>query len=106
LPPAARRIILQDMEANQTPVFEQLFGELVVLDLSSPFVVLGRLVERQGEFLVLADADIHDLRDTQTTREKYVLACRGHGISPNRRWTWVSMREVVGVSRLDDVIYD
>ncbi|HXT58231.1 MAG TPA: hypothetical protein VN699_06325 [Pirellulales bacterium] len=94
------------MEPARIPKFEDLFGELVVLDLSSPFVVLGRLVERQGEFLVLGEADIHDLRDTQTTREKYVLACRGHGISSNRRWAWVSMRDVVGVSRLDDVIYD
>ena len=100
------RIIVKLMDVQRPPAFEQLFGELVVLDLSSPFVVLGRLVERQSEFLILQDADIHDLRDTQTTREKYVLACRGHGISPNRRWTWVNMREIVGISRLDDVICD
>lgn len=92
------------MASKDLPVFDGLFNELVVLDLSSPFVVLGRLVERQGEFLLLQEADIHDLRDTQTTREKYVLAARGHGISPNRRWTWVSLREVVAISRLDDVI--
>lgn len=92
------------MAAKQVPIFDALFGELVVLDLSSPFVILGRLVERQGEFLVLEDADVHDLRDTQTTREKYVLASCGHGISPNRRWTWVSLREVVAISRVEDVI--
>lgn len=92
------------MDVNQVPIFDSLFGELVVLDLSSPFVVLGRLVERQGEFLILQDADVHDLRDTQSTREKYVLASCGHGISANRRWTWVSLREVVAVSRMEDVI--
>lgn len=75
-----------------------------MLDLSSQFVYVGRLVEAQGEFLVLADADAHDLRDSATTREKYVLAARGHGVNPNRRWVWVSRREVVGISRLADVV--
>ena len=79
---------------------------MVVLDLSSSFVYVGRLVEQQGEFLVLRDADAHDLRDTQTTREKYVLACRGHGINANRLWVWVRLREVVGISRLEDVLLE
>lgn len=92
------------MAAGSPPKFEELFGELVVLDLSSQFVYVGRLVEAQGEFLVLADADAHDLRDSATTREKYVLAARGHGVNPNRRWVWVSRREVVGISRLADVV--
>lgn len=94
------------MASTSAPSWQDLFGELVVLDLASPYVYLGRLIQRQGDFLVLQDADAHDLRDTETTREKYVLACRGHGISANRRWVWVSLREVVGVSRLDDVMVD
>lgn len=92
------------MASVSAPRFEHLFGELVVIDMSSPYVYLGRLVEAQGELLLLADADAHDLRDTATTREKYVLAARGHGINPNRRWVWVSRLEVVGISRLDDVV--
>lgn len=92
------------MASPACPKFEQLFGESVVLDLSSQFVYVGRLVELQGEFLVLAEADAHDLRDSATTREKYVLAARDHGININRRWVWVSRREVVGVSRLADVV--
>lgn len=92
------------MASQASPRFEQLFGELVVLDLSSQFVYLGRLVELQGDFLVLAEADAHDLRDSTTTREKYVLAARDHGINVNRRRVWVSRREVIGVSRLADVV--
>lgn len=92
------------MASAACPKFEQLFGELVVLDLSSQFVYVGRLIELQGDFLVLAEADAHDLRDSATTREKYVLAARDHGINVNRRWVWVSRREVVGVSRLADVV--
>ena len=92
------------MASAPAPQFEHLFGELVVIDLSSPYVYLGRLVEAQGDFLLLSDADAHDLRDTATTREKYVLAACGHGINANRRWVWVSRREVVGISRLEDVV--
>lgn len=92
------------MASQRTPAFEELFSEWVVLDMSSPFVYLGRLVEQQGDYFVLADADAHDLRDTATTREKYVLAARGHGLNANRRWVWVSVRDVVGISRLDDVV--
>lgn len=92
------------MASPACPKFEQLFSELVVLDLSSQFVYVGRLVELQGEFLVLAEADAHDLRDSATTREKYVLAARDHGVNVNRRWVWVSRSEVVGVSRLADVV--
>jgi len=86
------------------PQFEHLFGEVIVVDLASPFVYLGRLVETRGDYLLLADADAHDLRDTATSREKYVLDARNHGVNANRRWVWVSQREIVGISRLDDVV--
>jgi hypothetical protein len=92
------------MAAESTPSFDHLFGQVVVLDLSSPYVCLGRLIEAQGDFLLLCDADSHDLRDTATSREKYVLAARGHGINANRRWLWISRREIVGISRLEDVL--
>lgn len=83
---------------------DSLLGEVVVLDLASPYVYLGRLVSVDAEHLVLEEADCHDLRDTTTTREKYVLDCRRHGFGPNRRQVWVNRREIVGVSRLEDVV--
>lgn len=94
------------MASQAAPSFDDLLGQTVVLDLSSPYVYVGRLAETRGEFLLLADADVHDLRDSVTTREKYVLAVRGHGVSANRRWVWVSRREVVGISRLEDVVVE
>jgi hypothetical protein len=94
------------MASEVAPQFEHLFGVVVVIDLSSPYVYLGRLVEVRGDYLVLSDADAHDLRDTNTTREKYILNARSHGVNVNRRWVWVSGREIVGISRLDDVVVD
>lgn len=86
------------------PNWDDLLGQVVVLDASSPYVYVGRLAGRQGDFLLLEDVDAHDLRDAQTTREKYVLDCRKFGVHPNRKWAWIGLREVVGVSRLTDVI--
>lgn len=83
-----------------------LMGQVVVIDLASPFVYLGRLVDASEHFLVLEEADAHDLRDTSTTRERYVLQSRLHGIRANRQQVWIRMGEVVGISRLDDVIID
>ncbi len=81
-------------------------GHAVVLDMCSPYVFLGLLVERRGNCLVLEDVDVHDLRDTATTREKYVVDSRMHGIRSNRRQAMVRLDDVVGVSRLEDVVVD
>jgi hypothetical protein len=87
------------------PNWNELLGQEVVLDLASQFVCLGRLVQQQGDYLLLAEADVHDLRDTPTTsREQYVVAARLHGINATRRYVWVALREVVAISRLADVM--
>lgn len=81
-----------------------LVGQSVVLDMSSPFVYVGRLAGKTDGYIILDEADSHDLRDTSTTREKYVVACRQHGVHSNRRRVWINLREVVAISRLEDVI--
>lgn len=94
------------MIAPVEPLWPQLIGHEVVLDLASPYVVLGRLTAAHHDYLELVDVDMHDLRDTQTTREKYVLDCRLHGSRPNRARAWISIREIVSISRLADVLVD
>ena len=92
------------MSSESSEFWNELIGEEVVLDASSPFVYLGRLTEERSGYLILEDADAHDLRDTSTTRDRYVLDSRIHGIHVNRRRVWVNLREVVAVSRLQDVL--
>lgn len=83
-----------------------LHGQEIVIDLASPFVYLGRLVGEGGGFVELEGVDVHDLRDTSTTRERYILDCRLHGVRPNRHRVWVRLADVVGVSRLADVVVE
>lgn len=77
---------------------------VVVLDLASQYVVIGTLVGQDQRYLILDDADVHDLRDSPTTRELYVVDTKRHGLGPNRRRVLISRSEVVGISALDDVI--
>lgn len=95
------------VEANLATLpaaFVELVGQLVVLDVSGPFVYLGRLDGGDAVMLSLRQADVHDLRDTSTTREEYVLTARKFGVNPNRKRVLVRMEEVVSASRLEDVI--
>lgn len=85
-------------------LFESLVGRDVVLDVNGLYVYLGALVGRDLHYLVLENADVHDLRDTSTTREQYVLESRRHGISGNRRRVLVRRDEVVSISALEDVL--
>ena len=79
-------------------------GKAVVVDVSSPYVYLGTLLGGDRQFLRLGDVDVHDLRDTSTTREEYVLTARRFGVSANRQQTLLRMEEVVGLSPLQSVL--
>ena len=52
----------------------------------------------------MADADLHDLRDTQTSRENYVAASSATGIKRNRKRVLLVRADIAAVSRLEDVV--
>ena len=83
---------------------EQLEGSPVVLDVASRYVYLGTLRGRDQHYLILEEADVHDLRDSNTTRELYVLEAKRHGIHSNRKRVLVRIDEIVSLSSLDDVV--
>ena len=83
---------------------EEFIGKQVVVDVESPFVYLGRLHVINDKTLVLKAADVHDMRDSTTTREVYVREARVHGIQPNRKTVYIRLEKVVSISPLDDVI--
>ena len=83
---------------------QEFIGQNVVVDVESMFVFLGRLKELREKTIVLKQADVHDLRDSTTTREAYVREARVHGIQPNRNKVLISLEQVVSISPLEDVI--
>jgi hypothetical protein len=87
-------------------MLEELIGEIVVIDLRSSYVCLGTLKKVTPDILELRNADLHDLRDTDTTRENYIAATITTGIKRNRKKLWLMRAEIVAIARLDDVVED
>jgi hypothetical protein len=83
-------------------MLEEMIGQQVVIDMNSPFVCLGTLTRFDDHYLELKNADMHDLRDTQTSRENYVAASAATGIKRNRKRLLVHRPEMVAISRLED----
>jgi hypothetical protein len=85
-------------------MLEEFVGEEVVVDLRSPYVCLGTLKRFDDIWLDLRNADLHDLRDTQTSRELYVADSRATGVKRNRKRVLVLRAEIVAVALLQDVV--
>lgn len=99
---------LSESDTGPAPaaIWRELLGEQIVVDVVAPYVILGRLVGEHDGHLLLEDADVHDFRDTSTTRDIYVREAHRHGVSVNRRKVWIRLNEVVSVSRMADVVID
>ena len=87
-----------------TPELDALVGQVVVLDLRSSYVCLGSLVAVGPLFFAMADADLHDFRDSSATREVYVYDSARLGIRRNRASVLVRRDEVVAVTRFADIL--
>lgn len=84
-------------------MLNELIGQIVVVDLRSTFVCIGTLLRVDERHLELKNADFHDLRDSDTTRENYVAACQETGVKRNRKRVFLLREEIVAVSALKDV---
>jgi hypothetical protein len=89
--------------ADSSSLLARLIGEVVVVDLNAPYVCLGTLVDRDAEFLELADADLHDFRDSAASREVYIYDSIRLGIRRNRARVYVRRAEVVAITRFADI---
>jgi hypothetical protein len=85
-------------------VLEEMIGEKIVLDLRSEYVCLGTLASVGDHFLELKNVDLHDLRDTDTTRENYIAEAIIIGIQRTRRRILLNRNEVVAIALLADVV--
>jgi hypothetical protein len=85
-------------------MLQEFIGQIVVIDLDSPYVCIGTLSALDDRFIELRDADLHDLRDTQTARENYVAATLATGIKRNRQRVMIARSTVVAIALLRDVV--
>lgn len=85
-------------------LLDDMVGTKVVIDLRSTYVALGTLVRADELFLELKNADLHDLRDTDTTRENYIAESKATGIKRNRKRVLVLRTDMVAVAKLEDFV--
>jgi hypothetical protein len=85
-------------------MLEEFVDQAIVVDLRSPFVCVGTLASFDDVYLKLRNADLHDLRDTNTSREHYVAAAKATGVKHNRKRVLVVRADVVAVSLLKDIV--
>ncbi|MCA9040996.1 MAG: hypothetical protein KDA65_11660 [Planctomycetaceae bacterium] len=89
---------------SETPnLLETLLKQEVVIDVRSEYVYIGKLMAYDDHYLVLKQADVHDLRDSSTTREVYVLEAKRHGYPWNREQVLLRREEAISISLLADV---
>jgi hypothetical protein len=85
-------------------MLQEMIGQKIVVDMRSPFVCLGTLSRVDETYLELRNADLHDLRDTQSTRENYVAASLATGVKRNRKRVLLNRADLVAVSLQADVV--
>jgi hypothetical protein len=88
---------------ESSPALEALVGKVVILDLKSSYVCLGKLASIDSLFFEMTDADLHDFRDSTATREVYTYDSVRLGIRRNRARVLVRRDEVVALALFDDI---
>lgn len=83
---------------------EKYLKQQIVLDTRSSWIYTGVLEEVTQRCVVLSGVDVHDNKDTATSKELYVLQSKTTGIKANRQLVYVNLDYVVSFSRLEDVI--
>ncbi len=82
---------------------EKYLKQKVVLDTCSSWLYIGILEEVTDHCAVLSDVDVHDSKDTTTSKEIYTWQSATSGIKTNRQRTYVDLGYVISFSLLDDV---
>jgi hypothetical protein len=85
-------------------MLEELIGQVVVVDLRSSYICLGTLERIDDHYLEMKNADLHDVRDSDSTREHYIAAAAATGIKRNRKRVLIVREDIAAVSRLADVV--
>lgn len=85
-------------------MLEEFLGQRVVIDFQSTYVCLGKLTRIDDHFLEVRNADLHDLRDTETSRENYIADSVATGVKRNRKRVLLRRGEIVAISLLADVV--
>lgn len=75
----------------------------IVVDTQSSWIYIGTLEEVTDVSVVLSDVDVHDSKDSVTSKELYVMESKITGVKANRNLVYINRAFVVSFSPLEDV---
>ena len=90
-------------DAQTAHPLAEFLGQVVVLDTQGPLIYLGTLIETRPEFVVLAEADVHDSNDSRATKDLYLVESRDLGVRMNRKRVLVTSAQIASISLLTDI---
>ncbi len=80
-----------------------LIGQLLVVDLDESYLLIGTLSKVDDHHLAFTEADLHDHREANCTKDVYLLETRQLGVRFNRKHIAVPRSRVLAICRLEDI---
>lgn len=78
-------------------------GQLVVCDLADHYLLVGVLDQVGPQHLAFIEADLHDHREANSTKDVYLIETRKFGVRVNRAKVSIPRPLLISISRLDDI---
>ena len=76
-------------------------GQVVIADLDEFFMVLGTLQTVSADCLVFTEADLHDHREANSTKEVYAIESKKIGVRVNRTQVAIPRQRLVAISLVE-----
>ena len=80
-----------------------LIGQLLVVDLDESYLLIGTLSTVDDHHLAFTEADLHDHREANCTKDVYLLETLQLGVRFNRKHVAVPRSRVLAICRLEDI---
>ena len=77
-------------------------GKTVIVDLDEYFLVIGILAAADADHLEFVEADLHDHREANSTKDVYAIESLKIGVRANRTKVAVPRHRLVAISLLED----
>jgi hypothetical protein len=78
-------------------------GKIVVCDLDQSYLVLGCLESFSESHVQFTDADLHDHREANSSKDVYIIESRRLGVRINRTRVAVPRHRLLAMSLLEEV---
>lgn len=84
-------------------MFDDYIQESVVVDTFSSFIYLGTLKAVHQDFIELENADVHDIHDSNSTKENYLRNALITGIRPNRKTCRIDKSKIISITLFSEI---